>query len=274
MKLMGNRAIVTGGAQGIGRGIVERLLEHGADVAILDLDEALAEQTAAELRPQHPERTVSALGADIRKKDAIEAALDELEPNGPVDILVNCAGTAILTPIVDIGEDEWDMVLDVNLKGTFLTTQAVAKRLLAADAPGSIVNISSLNALAGTDGLAHYSAAKAGVSMFTQVAAAEFGRHGIRVNAVAPGTTRTPLTESIGTVSGLMGDEFIARTPLGRLGVPDDLAKAVVFLCSDYAEWVTGVTLSVDGGNHIRGLHSYWDVWQTQLSEGGGESAG
>ena len=123
-----------------------------------------------------------------------------------------------------------------------------------------IVNVSSLNYTTATDGLAHYSAAKAGVSQFTEVVAAEVGRYGIRVNAVAPGSTRTPLTEENGLLEGKIGEEFLDRTPLGRTGEPEDVAKVVAFLLPDYGRWITGETICVDGGQYIRGLHSYWDV--------------
>ena len=157
-------------------------------------------------------------------------------------------------------EREWRDTVDVCLTGPFLCTKAVLGYMLDAGIAGDVVNVSSLNYTAGTDGLAHYSAAKAGVSQFTEVVAAEVGRYDIRADAVAPGSIRTPLTGNNGLLDGRMGEEFRERTPLGRIGEPEDVAKVVAFLLSDYGYWVTGETIRVDGGQHIRGLHSYWDV--------------
>jgi 3-oxoacyl-[acyl-carrier protein] reductase len=164
-----------------------------------------------------------------------------------------------MTLLVDTPEDEWDQVFDVCAKGTFLNTREAARRLIAENLPGQVVNISSINYEFATDGICHYCAAKAAVSQFTKVAAAELAPSNIRVNAIAPGLTRTPMSEG-GFLDGRMGEEFVAHTPLGRYGEPDDIAQAVVFLCSEQSGWITGVTLFVDGGNHIRGLHNYWAV--------------
>lgn len=156
-------------------------------------------------------------------------------------------------------EAERRRTVDVCLTGPFLCTKATLGHMIDNDG-GGIVNVRSLNYLAAIDGLSHYSAAKAGVSRFTRVVAAEVGRYGVRVNAVAPGSTRTPLTEGKGLLEGEIGEEFLDRTPVGRTGGPEDIANVVAFLLSDYRRWVTGETIRVDGDQHIRGLHSDWDV--------------
>lgn len=261
MELVSDTAIVTGGARGIGRGIAEELLAHGASVAIADVNETGAEETAHELTEEFSPEAIP-VKCDVTDADevaaAVETTADEL---GEVGILVNNAGVGELARTWELTEEMWDQAVDVCLKGTFLCTREVINHMLETETDGAIVNVSSLNYRAPTDGLAHYSAAKAGVSQFTKVVAGEAGRHGIRVNAVAPGSTRTPLTEENELLSGKIGEEFLKRTVLGeRFGEPEDVGRVVVFLASEYAGWVTGETICVDGGQHIRGLHSYWDV--------------
>lgn len=260
MDLVSNHAIVTGGAQGIGRSIAEEFMEHGASVALADINEETARETSEELTDKY-ESEALAIQCDVTDSESVERMVDQTSDQlGDIGILVNNAGAAELARTWEMSESEWRQTVDVCLNGPFLCTKAVINHMLNQDQKGTIVNISSLNYIAATDGLPHYSAAKAGVSQFTKVVAAEAGRHGIRVNAVAPGSTRTPLTENNGLLDGKMGEEFVNRTPLGRIGEPEDIAKVVAFLASDYAGWVTGETISVDGGQHIRGLHSYWDT--------------
>ncbi|MDS0300186.1 SDR family oxidoreductase [Halogeometricum sp. S1BR25-6] len=264
MDLVSNSAIVTGGARGIGRGVAEAFAEHGASVVLADIDEEAAEETAAEITESFEGEAV-AVQCDVTDADSVEATVDAtVERFGDVGILVNNAGAAELARTWEMSESEWRRTIDVCLNGPFLCTKAALGHMLEGDdhgdGRGAIVNVSSLNYLAATDGLPHYSAAKAGLSQFTKVVAAEAGRHGIRVNAVAPGSTRTPMTEGNGLLEGRMGEEFVERTPLGRIGEPEDVAKVVTFLASDQAQWVTGETICVDGGQHIRGLHSYWDT--------------
>jgi 3-oxoacyl-[acyl-carrier protein] reductase len=176
-------------------------------------------------------------------------------------MVVNNAGGGIeVRPLKDTSEELWDAVIDLNLKGTFLCLREFARRLLDAELPGAAVNLSSLNYVAATDGLGPYCAAKAGVSQLTKVCAAEWSRFGIRTNAVAPGSVETPKVKEVGLLEGRMGEEFMVRTPLGRFGRPEDIARTVAFLLSDEASWITGVTIGVDGGQAVRGLPSYWDV--------------
>ncbi|MCP3167290.1 SDR family oxidoreductase [Myxococcus sp. QH3KD-4-1] len=262
VKLISNSAIVTGAAQGIGRGIAERLMRDGANVLLFGRTGAKVEEAARDLNRISEGRTraVPFEGDVSRAEDVargIEVATREL---GLPGILVNNAGTATLAPLLDLPDEDFDQVMATNLKGPFLFMKAFGRALVQAQQPGVVVNISSLNQIAVTDGLAHYCASKAGLANLSKVAASELGRHGIRVNVVAPGVIRTPLAESVGLIE-VMGQEFLARTPLGKAcGMPADVAGVVSFLCGEDAAWITGETISVDGGNHIRGLHSYWDV--------------
>ncbi|QRN96370.1 SDR family oxidoreductase [Archangium violaceum] len=267
MKLISNSAIVTGAAQGIGMGIASRLMQEGTHVLIFGQTQAKVEATSEALnRAMEGRARAVPFTGDVRRAEdvtrAIEVATREL---GLPGILVNNAGTATLSPLVDLAEEDFDRVLAVNLKGPFLFMKAFARALVEAKKPGAVVNISSLNQMAVTDGLGHYCASKAGLANLSKVAAAELGRHGIRVNVVAPGAIRTPLADGAGMISGNMEREFLARTPLGKpCGQPSDVAGAVCFLCSEDASWITGETISVDGGNHIRGLHSYLDVMRAE----------
>ena len=262
MELVGDIALVTGAGQGIGRAIASKLLEHGANVVIFDVNPEGAEKAQTELSQMAPPRSVLAVVGSVTSAQDVAAAFDraERELGRPVQMLVNNAGVAVLSLVADMPEEDWDHVIDVNLKGTFLCSREFSRRLIAAGEGGAVVNISSLNWHAATDGLGHYCAAKAGIAQFTKVCAAEWGRYGIRANAIAPGSIRTPLTVDSGLLGGEMGREFLSRTPLGRIGETEDIAHVAAFLMSDESYWVTGVTLSVDGGQHIRGLHSYWDV--------------
>jgi 3-oxoacyl-[acyl-carrier protein] reductase len=254
--LVGDSAIVTGGAQGIGLGIARELIARGASVVLFDLNEDAVNEAAASLEPG---KAVGFAGSVTAAADW-SAAFDQAgESFGPATILANNAGWASMALIEDLEESDWDQCMDVCAKGAFLGTKEFARR--NQEGPGAIVNTSSLNAEAATDGLAHYCAAKAAVSQLTKVAAAELAPRGIRVNAVAPGITRTPMSEG-GFLAGRMGEEFIAHTPMGRFGEPEDIARAVAFLASEDAGWVTGVTLPVDGGGHIRGLQNYWATMQ------------
>jgi glucose 1-dehydrogenase len=259
MGLVGNSAIVTGGAQGIGLGISRALIERGASVLLFDLNEEAVNEAAAGLEAELGAGKAAGFAGSVTAADDWAAAFDTAaERFGAVSILANNAGWASMAPIADLDEADWDQCFDVCSKGTFLGTREFARR---AGEGGAVVNTSSLNAEAATDGIAHYCAAKAAVSQFTKVAAAELAPAGVRVNAVAPGITRTPMSEG-GFLAGRMGEEFIDHTPMGRFGEPEDVARAVAFLASEDAGWVTGVTLAVDGGGHIRGLQNYWATMQ------------
>jgi NAD(P)-dependent dehydrogenase (short-subunit alcohol dehydrogenase family) len=233
---------VTGGGSGIGAGCARALRAAGAEVAVLDID-AHAARTVAE------EVGGSAYELDVAKVEAVEALFTSF---GRLRGLVNCAGVVgAITPIVAYPVSEWRRVLAVHLDGTFLCTQAAARNMLAHGTPGTIVNTSSVNAQFGHRGLAAYSAAKAGISMLTKIAALELAAAGIRVNAVAPGIVATGMTADLLTDEDFVRP-WVERNPFGRIGQPADVADVVVFLAGEQSRWITGQTLTVDGGTSLR----------------------
>lgn len=260
MELISDAAIVTGGASGIGFGTAELFMELGTSVVLADIADDL-DEAAADLNDRFDGARAVPVECDVTDEATVEAtvatAADEL---GDVGILVNCAGAVDgLDRTWELGADEWRNTVDICLTGTFLTNKHVVGHMLDNDVEGSVINISSINSEDATDGVSHYSAAKAGVVQLTKTVAAEAGRYGIRANAIAPGVTRTAMSEG-GFLDGRMAEEFLAHTPMGRIADPVDQARVAAFLASDYAGWVTGQNIFVDGGSHIRGLHSYWDV--------------
>jgi 3-oxoacyl-[acyl-carrier protein] reductase len=256
--LTGSVAFVTGAASGIGRASARLLAAAGARVALADRDGDGARALAEEIGPR-----AIALHLDVAERDAIEPALAAAEAQlGVPDILVNSAGIGACTAFWESDPDEFEYVLRVNLTGTFLVARAFTRRLLAAGRPGAIVNIASTNAFIPATGLAAYCASKSGVLMFTRVAAMELGARGIRVNAVAPGSTLTGLT-TIAFTQPRMAEGFLRHTPMGRFGQPEDIAQAVLYLASPLSAWVTGHLLVVDGGQSLRGLPLYLESLAT-----------
>ena len=247
MRLKGKRTIVTGGARGIGKGIVSRFLQEGASVYILDVNESELEKSLAEWEQQGYH--VAALTCDLRNRAMLEkAAVQAIEQLEGVDILINNAGIAFRESLLDVSMEHWEAVMEVNLNAMFRLSQIVAKQMIDQGAGGSIVNMSSKNGLMGSSKLVHYNASKAGVILLTQSMAVELAPYGIRVNAVAPGLIDTPLDrelklkdKSLPTIS--------SRTPMGRLGTIEEVASAFLFLASDEASYITGITLVVDGGH-------------------------
>ena len=262
MELSGRTALVTGAGSGIGKAIAAALLERGANVVGLEIEPANIAAADADLAGG--DRLVWHEGSVAVAND-VEAAFELAEDRfGTVHHLVNNAGTAALALVVDTTEDDWDSIVDTLLKGAFLCTRAFARQAIDAGEGGTIVNISSLNAIAATDGLGHYCAAKAGVMQFTKVCAGELGRHGIRANSIGPGTVDTPL--GAGFTVGQIGQEFLDRTLVfpPRHQSASDIADVALFLMSPAAQRITGHFIPVDGGQHVRGLHSYWDVAEAQ----------
>ena len=246
-RLNGRIAVVVGAARGIGAGIAERFLEEGASVVIADTEERAGEATAKRLAAIGPCAFVS---ADISDKAAAEAVVDAAVSRfGRLDILVQNAGIFPWTLIENISSDEWDRVLAVNLKGTFLAAQAALKPMKA-ERYGRMVFTSSITGpRVSSPGHGHYSASKAGINGFIRAAAIEFAPYGITVNGVEPGNI---LTESVRTQrSAAFQASMVAMIPLGRLGSPRDVANAALFLASDEAEYITGTTIVVDGGQTL-----------------------
>ena len=249
-RFAGRVAVVTGAARGIGAGTAKRFADEGASVAVLDLDEQAAAASAEALG------AAKALGiacdvADAASVDsAVSRVVDEL---GRVDILVNNAGVTRDNLLFKMSEDDWDTVMNVHLRGSFLMSRAVQKHMVGAKY-GKIVSLSSVSAL-GNRGQANYSAAKMGLQGFTRTLALELGPFGINVNAVAPGFIVTEMTDATARRLGLEPEEFrtsaAALNPVRRVGYPEDIAAAVAFLCSDEASYITGQTLYVDGGAKV-----------------------
>jgi NAD(P)-dependent dehydrogenase (short-subunit alcohol dehydrogenase family) len=249
LSLQGKVALVTGAASGIGRGIALRLAEMGAQVAILDIDETKGRARAAEIESQGGEAIF--LKCDVRRaadcRRAVEAVVQHASK---IDILCNCAGIAIRKDIVELTEDEWDLALDVTLKGIYLLSRAVVPHMIRAGG-GSIINIGSGWSLKGGPRAASYCAAKGGTVNLTRAMAIDHGKHNIRVNCVCPGDVDTPMLRSECSQLGEDVQAFMreaANRPLARVGTPDDIANAVLFLASPMSSWITGAVLVVDGG--------------------------
>jgi 3-oxoacyl-[acyl-carrier protein] reductase len=232
-------ALVVGGASGVGAACAQALVAAGRRVVVADL-------TAVDLAPFGYAGSVA---LDVRHRDSVIAAVAAVTAEyGPLGALVNAAGTARITPLLEIEEREWDLILDVNLHGSFHVLQAGAR---AMPAGGAIVLISSVDAEFPVAGLAHYCAAKAGMESLVRSAALELGAQNIRVNAVAPGVVRTPLMASE-LAKPEVERAFLDRIPLGRIADPQDIAGIVAFLVSPAGNWITGTTIPVDGGMRLR----------------------
>jgi 2-dehydro-3-deoxy-D-gluconate 5-dehydrogenase len=248
--LTGRTAIVTGGAMGIGLGIARRLHEAGAGVVIADADADAGAEAASGLDATRP-GSARAVTTDVTESDAVEALVTATRDHfGGLDILVNNAGIFPNAAMLDIEPDLFRRVLDVNLTGLFLCTQAAARRMIEQGRGGRILNITSIDALhPSMVGLAHYDAAKHGAWGFTKNVALELAPHAIWVNALAPGGVLTP---GVGDVEPELLEGFAAAIPMGRMGVPDDIARTALFLVSDLASYVTGTQVVVDGGRLLR----------------------
>ena len=243
MSLQGQVAIVTGGGRGIGREIALALAKDGADVALFDVNPQQFEQTAGELRALG--RRAEGLAVDVtdgkQVDDGVAKVLDKL---GRVDILINNAGITKDGLLMRMDDAQWDRVLNINLKGTFLCTRAVAKHMLK-QRSGRIVSIASIVGIIGNPGQANYAASKAGIIGLTKSVAKELASRGITCNAVAPGFIKTEMTEALPEQAK---QRLMDAIPMGSLGEPYDVAQAVRFLVSDAARYITGHVLVVDGG--------------------------
>jgi NAD(P)-dependent dehydrogenase (short-subunit alcohol dehydrogenase family) len=241
LRFEGKCALVTGGAQGMGRAIAQRFVEEGASVVVLDLDAELVELTAGELS------AVPVAGDVSRREDVRRGVETCVERFGRLDVLVAQAGIGDLRPLLEIDDAAWNRMLSVNLSGVFLSVQEAARVMAADGRGGAIVVTSSTNAFYVEKHTAHYSATKGGIWTFVRNAALDLGEYGIRVNSVLPGIIRTRLGEPL-IEDPVAGPEYLKRVALGRFGEPVEIANAILFLASDEASYVTGEGLVVDGG--------------------------
>jgi NAD(P)-dependent dehydrogenase (short-subunit alcohol dehydrogenase family) len=248
VRLAGKRALVTGAQQGIGRAVALALAREGADVAVNFLDDrAAAEAVAGEARALG--RRALVVQADVARRAEVEAMVAAVVAGlGPPDVLVNNAGVFPRSPFLELDEGEWDHVLGVNLKGSFLTAQAAARAMVAAGRPGAIVNLAS-SAVRGDPRGVHYSSSKAGVVGLTRAMALALAPHGIRVNAIAPGLTDTAQPRYGNTEAQIAARA--REVPLGRMAQPDEIARVAVFLASDDAAFVTGEVVHANGGAYL-----------------------
>lgn len=266
-RFKGKIAIVAGGGQGIGKAVALRLAREGADVVVADIDKANAVQAADEIRAQG--RRALSHHIDLSQVAEIQTMVDRIvDEFDRIDILINSAALVQYKPLLDVTEDEWDRIIDVNQKGLVFCIQAVAAQLIrkvpqavkeagrSERCHGKIVNFSSISGRRGRSLQVHYAASKAAVISITQSAALALAPYNINVNAVCPGVVPTRMWEKLdrerrqidGTKPGEAMQEFIDRIPLRRAGSLEDIAGAVAFLCSEDADYITGQTLNIDGG--------------------------
>ena len=244
MRLKNKIAIITGGSRGIGYATVEAFLREGATVVLAASSQVTAERAVEKLRTAYPQATVSGIWPNLADMESVKEAFDRVVAEyGRIDILVNNAGVSESTPLLNYTEETFDKVMDLNVKGLFHATQAAAAHM-ANQGSGVILNTSSMVSISGQPSGFAYPASKFAVNGMTVSLARELGPKGIRVNAVAPGITETDMMKA---VPKEVIEPMIARIPLRRLGQPEDIANAFVFLASEEASYITGVILSVDG---------------------------
>lgn len=240
MRLKDKVAIITGGAGGIGYAAVKRFVEEGAKVAIVDYDQQLGEQTATQFGEQ-----VAFFAVDVSKLDQVKEMVEKVVAHfGKIDILINNAGITRDATLVKMTEEDFDKVIQINLNGVYYCTQVVAPHMIA-QGSGKIISTSSVSGVYGNFGQTNYAATKAAIIGMTKTWAKELGRKGINVNAVAPGFTATPMVEKM---PEKVLQQMESITSLQRLGKPEDIANAYLFLASDDSNYITGHVLQVDGG--------------------------
>src|SRR5690349_23649107 len=250
MRLEGKVAVITGGARGIGLAIARAFVREGAAVAIADISREGADEAVAGLKQQGARAVAVAVNvADPASVSAMVASV--LDAFGRLDILINNAGVGGNTPFLEIGLEEWNKIISINLTGAFLVAQACAREMVKGGG-GKIVNIASLSGQRGGNGRAAYGSAKAGLELLTKVMAVELALHNINVNNIAPGAIETEMAKYAHDTATRSAYNYLI--PMTRYGTPEEIADAAVFLCSDEARYVHGHTLNVDGGFRAAGL--------------------
>jgi NAD(P)-dependent dehydrogenase (short-subunit alcohol dehydrogenase family) len=250
MSLEGRVALITGGGNGIGRACAERFAHDGAQVAVADINSAEGQAVASVLRDAGHEAIF--LQCDVAKSDEVRATVERtIDAFGSIDILVNNAAIIKGIDFLEISEADFDAVLNVNLRGAFLMAQAVARQMVAqvkaGRRPGSVINMSSVNAVFAIANQVPYSVSKGGLNQLTKVMALSLAEHGIRVNAIGPGSINTRILKTVMTDEAARA-KLLSRTPLGRIGEPEEIAAVAAFLASDDASYITGQTIYADGG--------------------------
>lgn len=244
MNLSGKVALITGGSRGIGKAIALKLASLGANIIINYTKSDIKAKEVIKDAENLGIRAV-ALKADVSNKDDVESFVNKvIDEFGKIDILVNNAGITRDNLLMRMKEDEWDDVINVNLKGTFNVTKAAIRTMLKQKS-GSIINIASVIGISGNAGQCNYAASKAGIIGFTKSVAKEVAKKNVRVNAIAPGFIRTDMTDKL---SEKVKEEYLKKIPLNKLGEPEDIANAVAFLASDLSSYITGQVLVIDGG--------------------------
>lgn len=244
--LQGQRALVTGAQRGLGWAIAETYAKAGARVMIQDLDGKGAEEAAAKLRRANHE--AQSVGGSVTAAQDVAAMFRRMDEEwGGVDILVNNAGISQNKPTLEMSVEDWDRIMDVNLRGVFLCALEAGKRMVAQKS-GLIVNLSSVWGIVAGPARLGYCVSKAGVSQMTKALAVEWAAHGVRVNAIAPGYTETPMLRSVFNSGRVDEQAIVRRTPMGRLAEPQEMADMALFLASPQAKYITGQIMAVDGG--------------------------
>jgi NAD(P)-dependent dehydrogenase (short-subunit alcohol dehydrogenase family) len=246
LRLQGKRALVTGAARGIGRGIAEVFAQQGADVAINDIDLAPAEEVARAVGVNG--RRAIAVRADVSKRSEVEPMIEKVWNDlGPIDILVNNAGIETIVPFLDLSDEQWTRLVDVNLRGPWLCSQVFCRRVIAEGRTASIVNIGSIQAAKVLPGRTHYAPAKLALAALTRNISAEVTPLGIRVNCIHPGLIDTPMTEWVMKDPDIL-PVVLGQISLARAGQPREIGAVAAFLASDDASYLTGQSFFVDGG--------------------------
>ncbi len=250
MRLEHKVALITGGSHGIGRAIAVKFASEGAKVVITGRGQQALEEVCDYIKDQGGE--VIAIESDVQYKSQVDDMVDRVIAKwGKIDVLVNNAGINTPAPFLDITEEEWDRHMDINLKGTFLVSQRTAREMVKRGQGGSIIQMSSVNGLAAEGDQAHYNTTKGGMNLLMMSMALELAKEKIRVNALCPGFIETRLTKPLIDNPAAIGD-YLKTIPMDRVGQPEDIANAALFMASDESQYMTGHCLVIDGGQIIK----------------------